>query len=156
MFDEKSETMCGYWYASSPCPLIIAGQDLIDAFHIYVLADMSSQLVVLLVFEISEALGAQRGTLSHMFAQQVLNDGCIVKEAVNVGADAMISLEDGLVSIADTLMNLLALTLLTIELERHLTGGLLLCHRGVDGQQAQTRQTTDATLDAFGVVDSLS
>ena len=148
--------MYGYWYASSPCPLIIASQDLIDAFHIDILADMSSQLVVLLVLESGDTLSVQRRPLNRKMAQQLLNDGGIVEEAVNVGADAMGCLEDGLVSITDTLMNLVALTLLTIEQERHLTGGLLLRHRGVDGQQTQTRQTADAALDTFGVVDSLS
>ena len=72
MFDEKSETMCGYWYASSPCPLIIAGQDLIDAFHIDILADMSSQLVVLLVLESGDTLSVQRRPLNRKMAQLVI------------------------------------------------------------------------------------
>ena len=64
----------------------------------------------------------------------MLNDGGIIEEAVNVCAYAMVCLENGVIGIADTLMNLVALTLLTIELERHLTSGLLLRHRGVDRQ----------------------
>ena len=91
-----------------------------------------------------------------MLAEQVFNDGSIVEEAVDVGANAVVGLQDGLVGIADPLVNLVALALLTIELECHLLGGLLLRHRGVDRQQTQARQTGDGALDAFGVVDRLS
>ena len=94
---------------------------------------MGGKLVVLLIFKIGITLGAQRGTLSHMFAQQVLNDRRVVEESVNVGADAMVSLEDSLVSIADTLMNLVALTCLAIELKSDLLSSFFCRHRGVDG-----------------------
>ena len=39
-----------------------------------------------------------------MITQQVLNDGCIVEETVNVGADAMVGLKNSLIGIADALM----------------------------------------------------
>ena len=94
---------------------------------------MGGKLVVLLIFKIGITLGAQRGTLSHMLAQHVLNDRRVVEESVNVGADAMVSLEDSLVSIADTLMNLVAAALLSIELEGDLASGLLCCDGRMDG-----------------------
>ncbi len=75
---------------------------------------------------------------------------------MNVGADAVVCLQDGLVGIADTLMDFIPLTFLPFELERHLTGGLLRSHRGMDGQQSKTRQTLDVTLNAIRVFDGLS
>ena len=99
------------------------------------LADVSSQFVVLFVLEgfltFSDWLLAFSDWL-----QQVFDDGPIIKETVNVGANTMIILQDGLIGIADTLMNLVTLTRLTIKIERHLTRGLLGCHRCIDGQES--------------------
>ena len=101
-------------------------------------------------------MGAQRGTLSHMLAQNMINHGGIVEEAVDVGADAMAGLQDGLIGIADTLMNLIALTCLSVELERDLLRGLVSSHGGVDRQQTESRQMLDVAFDTFRVVDGLT
>ena len=51
---------------------------------------------------------------------------------MNVGADAMIGLQNGLVSIADALMNLVALTHMAFESEGDLLSGLLMSHGRMD------------------------
>ena len=91
-----------------------------------------------------------------MLAQYVFYDGGIVEETVNIGADTMVGLQDGLVGIADALVNLVALTCLPIKLERDLLGGFLCSHGGVDGQQTESWQMLDVTLDAFRVVNGLT
>ena len=108
------------------------------------LADVSSQFVVLFVLEGLQIMGTVLMTSRFasitrtipVILQQVFYDGRIIKEPVDVGADAVVSLQDGLVGIADTLMNLVTLTRLTIKIERHLTRGLLGRHRSVDGQES--------------------
>ena len=75
---------------------------------------------------------------------------------MNIGTDAMVGFQNGLVGIADALMYLVALTRLSVELEGNLTSSLLGSHRGVDGQQTETRQGRNVALDAIGVVDGLS
>ena len=75
---------------------------------------------------------------------------------MNVGADAMIGLQNRLVGIADALMNLIALTCLTFELEGNLLGSLLMGHDCMDRQKAETWQAGDNTLNAVGVADGLS
>ena len=64
--------------------------------------------------------------------------------------------EDGLTGITDALMDLVALTGMTIELEAHLTGGLLRSYRGVDGEESQARQTGDGTFQTVGVFNHLT
>ena len=75
---------------------------------------------------------------------------------MNVGADAMIGLQNGLVGIADALMNLVALARLALELESDLLGGLLRGHGCMDRQQAKAWQAGDRTLNAVGIADGLS
>ena len=75
---------------------------------------------------------------------------------MNIGSYAVVSLQNGLVSIAHALMNLITLTGLSLKLEGDLSCGLLWCHRGLNRQQPETRQTGDSTLDAIGVIDHLS
>ena len=94
---------------------------------------MGSQLIVLLLFEGSMTysyLGVVISCL--MLLEQMLDDWHIVEETVDIGANAMTSLHDRLVGIADTLMNLVALTRLTFKLESDLPSSLLRCHGGVN------------------------
>ena len=88
--------------------------------------------------------------------QQILNDRRIVEKTVNVSTYAMVSLQDGLICIADALMNLIALTRLTFKLEGYLPGGLLVGHGRMDRQQPETWQAGDGALNAIGVADRLS
>ena len=68
----------------------------------------------------------------------------------------MIGLEDDLIGIADALMNLIALTCLSVELERDLLRGLVSSHGGVDRQQTESWQMLDVAFDTFRVVDGLT
>ena len=68
----------------------------------------------------------------------------------------MVGLQDSLNSIADTLMNLVALTLVTFEHKRHLFGGLLRCHCGMNRQQTKTWQTRDTAFDAIRIFNRLT
>ena len=129
---------------------------MIDAFHVYMLAHVGSEFVVLLFLEVGIALGALRGLLSHMFAQYVFDDRGIVEEAVDIGADAMVGLQDGLAGVADALVDLVALTCLTFELERDLPGGFACSHGGMDRQQTESWQMLDVAFDAFWVIDGLT
>ena len=52
---------------------------------------------------------------------------------MNIGADTMGGLQDGLVCITNALMNLIALTRLTFELEGNLSGGFLRGYGCMDG-----------------------
>ena len=88
--------------------------------------------------------------------QQMINHWGIVKETMNVGTYTMIRLQDGFVCIAHTLMNLIALTRLSIELESYLTCGLLCGHRGMDRQNAKSRQTRNAPFDTIRIIHRLS
>ena len=119
---------------------------------------MGSQLVVLRFFESLGILSGSKFFTLHFsfFPQNVLYDGLIIQEAVDISADAMVSLQNGFAGIAHTLVNLVSLTCLTLKLEGDLTSGFLLRHRGVDRQQAEARQTFDAALDALWVFDGLS
>ena len=111
-------------------------------------------LVVLLFLKVGIAL--YRSSVNGFFFHQIFDDGCIVEKTMDIGADAMISLENYLIGIAHALVYLVTLTLLPLKLEGDLTSGFLLRHRGVDRQQSEARQTLDAALDAIGVFDSLS
>ena len=80
---------------------------------------MLSESVVLLLLKIRIVdCGSQFYTFHFsFFTQQVFYDRSIVEETMNVGAYAVVSLQNGLVCIANALMNLVALTRLTFELE---------------------------------------
>ena len=129
---------------------------MIDAFHVHMLAHVGSEFVVLLFFEVGIALGALWGLLIHMLAQYVFDDGGIVEEAVYIGADAMVGLQDGLAGVADALVDLVALTCLTFELKCDLPGGFASSHGGMDRQQTESWQMLDVALDTFWVVDGLA
>ena len=86
-----------------------------------------------------------------MKLQQIVDNGCIIEESVNISPDAMVFLQDGLAGIADTLMNLVTLTRLSFELEGDLTGSLLWSHCGMNGQKSKTRQAGYRALDAIRV-----
>ena len=75
---------------------------------------------------------------------------------MNVGSNAMVSLHNGLIRIADALVYLIALTLLTFKLETNLLGGFCLAHRRVNRQQPQSRQTGYVALNALWVFNALS
>ena len=133
---------------------LIIAKYLVDTVYIHILSYMVSQLVILFLLEVGKTL---YWTCSRsLIPEQIFDDGRIVEEAVDIGADAMIGLEDGLVSIADTLMDLIALAWLTIELEGDLAGGLLGIHRSVDGQNSKTWQTRNIAFNPFRVFDDLS
>ena len=119
---------------------------------------MLGEFVVLLLLEIRVVDGGSQlsGGRFPYPAKQVLDDRLIVEETMNIGADAVVGLQNGLVRIADALMNLVALTLLTFELEGYLLGGFLMSHGRMDRQQAKTGQAGNGTLDAVGVADGLS
>ena len=105
-------------------------QNLVNSFHIHILAHMLSKLVVLLFLKVGIAL--YRSSANGFFFQQIFGDGCIVEKTVDIGADAMVGLKDGFLCITDALMNLVALTRMTFELEGNLLGGLLGRHGSVD------------------------
>ena len=111
--------------------LLLRLQELVETWNINVLADVVGQLVILLFLEFC------RGKFStflifNFILEYMLNDWCVVKEAVDIGSYAVVSLQNGLVSIADALMYLVALTHLTFELESDLLSGLLMSHGGMD------------------------
>ena len=87
------------------------------------LADMLCELVVLMFLKVWIAL--YRNGVNGLVFEQVLNDRRVIKEAVDVGADTMVCLHDGLIGIAHALVNLVALTCLAFELEGDLSRGLL-------------------------------
>ena len=91
-----------------------------------------------------------------MVLQQEIDNCGIVEKTMDIGTDAMVCLKDGLICVADALMYLVAPTLLTIELEGHLTGHLLSSDGSMDGQQAETWQIRDTSLDAVRVFNRLS
>ena len=106
-------------------------QELVETWNINVLADVVGQLVILFLFEFS------RGKFSTFFIfnfilEYMLNDRCVVKEAVDIGSYAVVGFQDSLAGVANALMDFVALTLLTVELKGHLARGLLCSHRGVD------------------------
>ncbi len=50
-----------------------------------------------------------------MILQQMLDNRCIIEKTVNVGADAMVCLQYSLIGIADTLMNLVAFSVVFLD-----------------------------------------
>lgn len=124
------------------------------------LADVSSQFVILLFLELSRRYLSTSFTF-HSFIfyftlEYLLYDGGVVKETVDVSADAMVCLKDGFVSVADALMDFVALTFVAVEQEVYLARSLLCRHRGVDRQEAKPREAGYRSLDTFGIADGLS
>ena len=75
---------------------------------------------------------------------------------MDIGTDTMVGLHDGLVGIADTLVNLVAIALLIFELESDLLGGLFCSHGCMDGQQTETWEAGNGALYAIGVANGLA
>ena len=86
----------------------------------------------------------------------MLDYGGVVKQAVNVGADAVISLEDLFVRVAYALVDFVAVALVAAEGEGHLPCGLGGGDGGVDGQQAESSLGGGCALQSVGVADGLS
>ena len=88
-------------------------------FYVNILADVGGQFVVLFFLELGIALDFVMSSVAlspiHELLEQMLYDGGVVEKAVNVGADAMVGLKDGLIRVAHTLMYLIALTSLPVE-----------------------------------------
>ena len=105
--------------------------NLIESWNVYMLADMLCELVVLMFLKVWIAL--YRNGVNGLVLEQVRYDRRVIQEAVDVGADAMVCLHDGLIGIAHALVNLVAQACLAFKLEGDLSRGLLSVHGGMDG-----------------------
>lgn len=105
--------------------------DFVESRDVQVLTDMGGEAVVLLFLKGGVAFDGRNGGC--FVLEEVVDDRRVVKETMDVGAYAMVSLKDGLVGVADALVNFITLALMAVELEGHLTRGLFRCHCGMNG-----------------------
>ena len=114
-------------------------------------AHMVGKTVVLLLFEVFDALCTGHGALRFKGFKQIVDDGLVVEYAVDVGADAIFVDEYLFGCGALSLVYLITMTCVSVEIECDLACGFGGEHCGLDGQECQTGQIGNAALDAVGV-----